>query len=180
MAAVLRVSPGHDKELHIIHLEETQEEVVRSRLNPTKGVNVIPMEEDAWDKNQAYIHRYNTRSSPRYAFAAAVLKMRQLPQNCNHVLHPTTGTACSYRKLSAGVVPGQSAEIWKKSLANEFGRLANGVGTRMPTGTNTIKFITRNQVPKDRKVTYGNMVCDIRPQKAETHQVILTVGGGTK
>ena len=55
--------------------------------------------------------------------------------------------------------------------------MANGVGTRIPTGTNTIKFIARNQVPKDRKVTYGNMVCEIRPQKAETCRVRLTVGG---
>ena len=47
----------------------------------------------------------------------------------------------------------------------------------MPTGTNTNTFITRQQVPKDRKVTYGNMVYDIRPQKSEAHRVRLTGGG---
>ena len=104
VAAVPRVSPEHDKMVHIIPVEEAQEEVVRSRPDPPKGANVIPMEEDAWDKTQECIHKYNSRSSPKYAFEAAILKMRQLPQSCNHVLHPTTGTVCLYRKLSAGVV----------------------------------------------------------------------------
>ena len=108
-----------------------------------------------------------------------MLKMNIYPDYCNHVLYPTTGTACSYIKLSTGGVPGQSATVWEKSLANEFGTLANGVSTRMPTGSNTIKIISKQQVPKDRKVTYGSMVCDIRPQKAETHRVRLTVGGGS-
>jgi hypothetical protein len=47
----------------------------------------------------------------------------------------------------------------------------------MPTGTYTIHFIKREQVPSDRKVTYGRIVATIRPQKSETHQVRLTVGG---
>ena len=38
-------------------------------------------------------------------------------------------------------------------------------------------LLSQTQVPRDRKVTYGNMVCDIRPQKAEIHRVRLTVGG---
>jgi hypothetical protein len=62
-------------------------------------------------------------------------------------------------------------------FANELGRLANGVGTRIPEGTNTIFFINHNQVPTDRKVTYGRIVCTIRPQKKETHHTRLTVGG---
>jgi hypothetical protein len=32
-------------------------------------------------------------------------------------------------------------------------------------------------VPTDRKVTYGRIVCTIRPQKKETHRTRLTVGG---
>ena len=74
--------------------------------------------------------------------------------------------------MAAGEVPGQSTTTWIRGLANEFGRLANGVGERMPEGTSTIKFITQSVV------TYGNMVCDVRPQKVETHRVRLTVGGG--
>ena len=48
---------------------------------------------------------------------------------------------------------------WSVSSANEFGRLANGVGDRIK-GTNTIKFIREREVPNDRRkdVTYGSFV----------------------
>jgi hypothetical protein len=62
-------------------------------------------------------------------------------------------------------------------MANELGRLASGVGTRMPTGTNTIVFITNYQVPLDRKSTYTNAVCNYRPTKDDPWRVRLTVGG---
>ena len=73
--------------------------------------------------------------------------------------------------MAAGEVPGQEGATLIKGLANEFGRLAYGVGTRMPSGTNTIKFRPKIAVPYGRTVTYGNMVYDIRPQKKETHKV---------
>ena len=47
----------------------------------------------------------------------------------------------------------------------------------MPSGTNTIFFITKDKVPAGRTVTYGRIVAEIRPQKAETHRTRLTVGG---
>ena len=106
-----------------------------------------------------------------------MLRRNTYPDYSNHILYPTTGNACSYKKLSTGLVPGQSVAVWKKILTNEFGRLADGVGTRISNGTNTIKFINRRQVPPDKKVTHGKMVCDIRPQKAETHRVRLAVEG---
>jgi hypothetical protein len=62
-------------------------------------------------------------------------------------------------------------------FANELGRLAQGVRTRMPSGTNTCFFIPKSNVPNDRKVTYGRIVASIRPQKKETHRTRLTVGG---
>ena len=51
---------------------------------------------------------------------------------------------------------------WYKSLANEFGQLANGVGRRIK-GTNTIKFIRREDVPcnRMRDVTYGQFMCSV-------------------
>ena len=52
-----------------------------------------------------------------------------------------------------------------------------GVGTRMPTGTNTIFFIPKSKVPNDRKVSYINPVASIRPNKAEVYRVRLTAGG---
>ena len=47
----------------------------------------------------------------------------------------------------------------------------------MPSGTNTIFFIPKEKVPAGRTVTYGIIVAEIRPQKAETHRTRLTVGG---
>ena len=69
---------------------------------------------------------------------------------------------------------------WSISSANEFGRLANGVGGRTKNRTNTIKFIRRDEVPKDRRknVTYGSFVCNIRPEKKRKEGTRFVVGGG--
>ena len=68
-------------------------------------------------------------------------------------------------------------EIWKKSLANEFVRLTQGVRNRIEV-TNTMSFIPKEEVPfATKKVTYPKIVCDIRPNKAETHRTRITVGG---
>jgi hypothetical protein len=47
----------------------------------------------------------------------------------------------------------------------------------MPQGTETTVFIRKADVSAGRKVTYGRIVAQIRPQKTETHRVRLTVGG---
>ena len=49
---------------------------------------------------------------------------------------------------------------WMHSYGNEIGRLAQGMPGRN-TGTNTIIFIKKNQVAKDRAkdVTYGLITC---------------------
>ena len=57
--------------------------------------------------------------------------------------------------------------------------MANGVGGRTKNPTNTIKFIGRSKVPKDRMkdVTYGSFVCNIRPEKKEKGRTRFVVGG---
>ena len=69
--------------------------------------------------------------------------------------------------------------IWNRSSANEFGRLAQGLPDGRVTGTNTIFFIRRDQVPKDRlkDVTYASFSCDMKPNKKETHRTRITAGG---
>ena len=47
----------------------------------------------------------------------------------------------------------------------------------MPSGKNTIFFIPKEKVTAGRTVTYGRVVAEIRPQKAETHCTRPTVGG---
>ena len=69
-------------------------------------------------------------------------------------------------------------KIWMHSSANEFGRLAQGVGGRIQ-GTNTIFFIHKYQVPVDwlGDVMYAKFVVELKPNKAEVHRTRLTVGG---
>jgi len=69
--------------------------------------------------------------------------------------------------------------IWIKSSANEFGRLTQGLANGRVTGTNTIFFIHKDLVPKDRikDVTYASFSCDMKPNKKETHRTRITAGG---
>jgi hypothetical protein len=91
------------------------------------------------------------------------------------VFDPETGELLKYRKLISHPKYG---EVWNNSSANEFGRLAQGVGGRIQ-GTNTIFFIHKHEVPQDRwnDVTYAKFVCELKPNKAEVHRTRLTVGG---
>jgi hypothetical protein len=91
------------------------------------------------------------------------------------VIDATTGKMMNYRQLMRSP---SHKEVWSRSSANEFGRLAQGVGGRIK-GTNTITFIRKSDVPHDRRkdVSYGQFVCTIRPEKDEKHRTRFTVGG---
>ena len=91
----------------------------------------------------------------------------------NTVSDTNTGQSLEYSHLMRG----PDKDIWKTSLANNLGRLAQGVGTRMPTGTNAVFFIPPSAVPIGRTATYLRLVASIRPHKTETHRVRVTVGG---
>ena len=91
----------------------------------------------------------------------------------NFSIDPTTGASLEYMHL----VKGPTKSIWENSFANETGQISQGVGTRIPSGTNTILLIARRKVPSGRTVTYGRIVAKIRPQKSETNHTKLTVGG---
>ena len=89
------------------------------------------------------------------------------------VINPDTGISLEYRHL----IQGPDKYIWLKALANDFGRLAQGVKGRMPTGNSTIFFIHPSEIPTYKKVTYGRLVVDIRPLKEEKYRVRIKVGG---
>ena len=89
------------------------------------------------------------------------------------VINPYAGVYLEYRHL----IQGSDKYIWVKSLANNFGRLAQGVKYRIPTGNSTIFFIHPSKIPEHKKVTYGRLVVDIRPSKDEKYRVRITVGG---
>ena len=46
----------------------------------------------------------------------------------------------------------------------------------MPTGTNTVFFISKSTIAQGRKVTYARIVASIRPTKSEVNCVRVTVG----
>ena len=60
-------------------------------------------------------------------------------------------------------------------MSNEIVQLFQGLGDIQ--GTKTCFFIHRHKFPQYAKVPYFRIVCNIRPQKKETHIVRLTVGG---
>lgn len=92
------------------------------------------------------------------------------------VMDAETGKILNYRQL---IKNPKYRLPWSRSAANEFGRLANGVGGRIQNPTNTIKFIRRAEIPAARRkdVTYGSFVCSVRPEKKEKNRTRFTVGG---
>ena len=80
-----------------------------------------------------------------------------------------------YRQLIQHPVIG---EQWRHSSANEFGRLAQGIGGRIK-GTDTVRFMPRQQVPEERikDVTYRQFICNVRLEKDEVNRTIYFVGG---
>ncbi len=88
------------------------------------------------------------------------------------------GELLEYRHLIANE---KTRATWTHSYGNEIGRLAQGMPGRN-TGTNTIVFIKRNQVPHDRAkdVTYGLITTLIRPEKIDEPNRTRLVAGGDR
>ena len=107
-----------------------------------------------------------TRTLPRQMFA----------DMANAVLDPDTGDMLEYRHLLKSE---KYSKRWNHSAANEFGRLAQGIGGRIKNPTETIFFIHKHEVPNERfkDATYGKFVCTERPQKAEVDRTRLVAGG---
>jgi hypothetical protein len=90
----------------------------------------------------------------------------------NAVVHPVTGKEMEYMALMKDP---RLQPLWKRGFGNECGRLFQGI--RYIPGTDTCFFIKLTNIPKDRNITYGKIVCDYKPHKTEKERVRLTVGG---
>jgi hypothetical protein len=101
----------------------------------------------------------------------------KMTAQANSIIHPDTGATLEYEQLIKDPL---FQKEWLTSSANEFGRLTNGVGDRMPTGTNTMFFIKKSQVPAHKLVTYAKFVCDHRPQKEEVRSQKNKISCGRK
>ena len=91
------------------------------------------------------------------------------------VMDANTGNMLNYRQLRRD--PKYKIQ-WDKSAANEFGRLADGVGNQVK-GTNTIKSIRKCDVPQAqmKDVTYGSFVYSVRDEKVEKNKTRFVVSG---
>ena len=74
------------------------------------------------------------------------------------------------------LLQGNDKETWRRSASNEIGRLTQG-NTFGIQGTNTMEFITKDEIPDKAKVTYASFDCNLRSMKKETHRVQMVVGG---
>jgi hypothetical protein len=88
------------------------------------------------------------------------------------VIHPVTGKEMEYTALMKDP---QLQPLWTRGFGNECGHLFQGI--RDIAGTDTCFFIKLTNIPKDRKITYGKIVCDYKPHKKEKERVRLIVGG---
>ena len=70
-----------------------------------------------------------------------------LSHRANAVLSES-GESLEHRHLTQGA----DKRLWELALANDLGRLAQGVGSRTPTGTGTTFFMHPSSVPKDKKI----------------------------
>jgi hypothetical protein len=73
----------------------------------------------------------------------------------NAVVHPVTGKEMEYTALMK--YP-RLQPLWKRGFGNECRRLFQGI--RDIPGTDTCFFIKLTNIPKDRNITYGKIVCD--------------------
>ena len=137
------------------------------------------------DHNDPAAHRYPLRSQhalaatascvyagikPRYVDALHILLAQE---QANSVIDEVTGQSLDLRQL----LQGPNNSTWRTSLANDLGRLTQGVGTRMPRGTNTVLYVPKYSVPADCKVTYARMVATIRLHNTKVNRVRVTVSG---
>ena len=94
-------------------------------------------------------NRWQAGTQPRYV--AALSHLIQQEEQANVIIDPGSGQALEYWHL----ICGPNGATWVKALPNYLGRLAQGVSTRMPTGMNTVFFVTKSSIPHDCKVTYA-------------------------
>jgi hypothetical protein len=84
----------------------------------------------------------------------------------NAVINPFTGKEMEY---SALMKDPRLQPLWTRGFGNECGRLFQGI--RDIPGTDTCFFIKLKNIPNDRKITYGKIVCDYKPHKKEKERV---------
>ena len=99
--------------------------------------------------------------------------------SAQHIFQPQVNhifKADGKKQTIDGLLNSIDRATWTKSLRNEWGRLAQG-NVHGVTGTDTIEFISKKDVPTGRRVTYATYVLDHKTLKTEQNRVRITVGG---
>ena len=124
-------------------------EIIKPTEEPRIQVNKKQMSiSDA--NTEKTIQNASNKRTVRVPLARVLARRQQSTNNSHRILREQaqlihdkeTGEYLKYRQL---LKDPKHAKVWAHSAANEFGRLAQRVGTRIK-GTNTIHFIRKNQV----------------------------------
>jgi hypothetical protein len=92
--------------------------------------------------------------------------------HANAVVHPVTGKGMKYTALMKDP---SLQPLWKRGFGNEVGHLFQGIHDIL--GSDTCFFADLTNIPKDRNINYGKIVCDYNPHKKEKERVRLMTGG---
>jgi hypothetical protein len=87
----------------------------------------------------------------------------------NAVIHPITGKEMEYM---AFMKDSRLQPLWTRGFGNKYVRLFQGI--RDIAGTDTCLSIKLTNIPKDRKITYGNIVYNYKPHKKEKEHIAST------
>ncbi len=94
------------------------------------------------------------------------------------MIHPVTGATIS-RDQTLAKDP-CARPLWTTAFGKEFGNLAQGDKHTNTLGTDCLFVLPHNKIaliPKDRIITYANIVVDHRPHKEDPNRVRITAGG---
>ncbi len=112
--------------------------------------NVVPFDDNKYEPPADPAPRYNLRSRNHIVMSAIALvgEANARGMLVNVVIDQETGDSMEYRHL---IKHPKYKEVWTKSYASELGRLTNGI--RDIPGTNTMTYIKKSDIPKDRLKT---------------------------
>ena len=127
------------------------------------------------DSIAARVRARRLQSQTTVADSIADRVARRQREAAHAVLDQETGELLEYCRL---LKHPRFKEAWNKSTADEFGRLAQGIGGRIK-GTNTMQFIHKKDIPFDRlkDVTYIKFVCTVHTEKKNPNRLRATMGG---
>jgi hypothetical protein len=113
------------------------------------------------------------RGTPSSSITERVAQQQR--ESANPVLDYNTRKLLEYCQLLRDL---EHKETWTKAGANEFGRLAQGVGGRIDR-TNIIFFVHKHEIPQDRlkDVTYIKFDASVHTKKDDPYQIRATLGG---